>query len=369
MSPLATDLLPELGFYTLAGHSNSPRDVVDEVHRAEQLGIGAAFISEQFNLKDAAVLSGAAGAASERIGIATGATNHNTRHPLITATMATTMHRLTGGRFALGLGRGFDPLFGAVGLEPITMAQIEDFVGIMRRLWRGETILGHDGPAGKYPYLNQDAAFDEDIPVMLVAIGLKTLEFAGRVMDGVVLHTFFSDETLANAVAAVRKGAESAGRDPERVRIWSVLATVGDHIDEDVRLKKLHGRLATYLQGYGDVLVRANGWDPAVLDRFRADEVVRSVQGAIDANGTTEQLQYLTTIIPDEWVAASATGSPERCAQRVLDQFAAGATDVILHGATPDELAPVLDAYRALRPASFATRADPNPGRQLAVSR
>jgi 5,10-methylenetetrahydromethanopterin reductase len=248
------------------------------------------------------------------------------------------------------------------------MAQIEDFVGIMRRLWRGETVLGHDGPAGKYPYLNQDAAFDEDIPVMLVAIGLKTLEFAGRVMDGVVLHTFFSDETLANAVAAVRKGAESAGRDPDRVRIWSVLATVGDHIDEDVRLKKLHGRLATYLQGYGDVLVRVNGWDPAVLDRFRADEVVRSVQGAIDANGTTEQLQHLTTIIPDEWVAASATGSPERCAQRVLDQFAAGATDVILHGATPDELAPVLDAYRAVRPASFATRADPNPGRQFAVS-
>lgn len=146
----------ELGFYTLAGHSDSPRDLVDEVRRAEELGLGAAFVSERFNVKDAAVLSGAAGAVSERIGIATGATNHNTRHPLITATLATTMHRLTGGRFALGLGRGFDPLFKAIGLQPITSAQLEDVVSIYRRLWHGEMILGHDGPAGQYSYLHQD---------------------------------------------------------------------------------------------------------------------------------------------------------------------------------------------------------------------
>jgi probable F420-dependent oxidoreductase len=360
--------LPELGFYTLAGHSDSPRDLVTEVQRGEELGIGAAFISERFNLKDAAVLSGAAGAVSERIGIATAATNHNTRHPLVTATMATTMHRLTDGRFALGLGRGFDPLFNAIGLSPVTMAQIEDFVGLMRRLWRGEMVLGHDGPAGKYSYLHQDAAFDEDIPVMLVALGERTLEFAGRVVDGVVLHTFFTDEALAKCVAAVRRGAESSGRDPDAIRIWSVLATVGDHIDEDVRLKKLHGRLATYFQGYGDLLIKVNGWDPAVLERFRADEVVQSIKGGIDSKATTEELRHLTTIIPDEWIAASATGSPEQCARRVIDQFDAGATDVILHGATPDELAPILDAYRALRPPALASRRDLNPGRLLTAS-
>jgi 5,10-methylenetetrahydromethanopterin reductase len=355
--------LRELGFYTLAGHSNSPRDLGHEVAQADQMGIGAAFISERFNLKDAAVLSGAAGAASERIGIATGATNHNTRHPLVTATMATTMHRLTGGRFALGLGRGFDRLFGAIGLSPITMAQIEDFVGIMRRLWAGEMVIGHDGPAGKYTYLHQDADFHEDIPVMLVALGEKTLEFAGTIMDGVVLHTFFTDEALARSVAAVRRGAERAGRDPDAIRIWSVLATVTDDIDEDVQLKKLQGRLGSYLQGYGDLLLSVNGWDPAVLERFRADEVMASVQGGIDAKATTEQLRHLATIIPDEWIAASATGSPAQCAKRVVDQFDAGATDVILHGATPTELAPVIDAYRAIRPSRFADRTDANPGR------
>lgn len=361
----AMEQLNELGFYTLAGHSDSPRDLVTEVRRAEELGLGSAFISERFNLKDAPTLSGAAAAASETIGIATGATNHNTRHPLVTAAFGTTMHRLSAGRFALGLGRGFDPLFQAIGLQPVTMAQLEDVAGILRRLWHGEMILGHDGPAGTFTYLHQDPAFDEDIPLMLVAIGEKTLEFAGRVFDGVILHTYFTDHTTANAVAAIRRGAEQAGRDPDAIRIWSVLATVGDHIPEDLRLKKTAGRLATYLQGYGDLLVRVNGWDPDVLARFRSDEFVKDFKGGLDAKATTAELEHVATLIPDEWLEPMAKGTPDQCAAAVLNQFDLGCNGVILHGATPDELAPILDAYRNVRPARFA-KAPANPGRPIA---
>jgi 5,10-methylenetetrahydromethanopterin reductase len=282
--------LNELGFYTLAGHSDSPRDAVHEARRAEELGIGAAFVSERFNVKDACTLSGAVGAVTESIGVATAATNPNTRHPLITATFATTMHRLTGGRFALGFGRGFDPLMGAIGLRPVRWAEIEDLSGILRRLWHGEMVLGHDGPAGKFTYLNQEPTFDEDIPILMVALGEKTLELAGRCVDSVVLHTYFTDETLARSVAAVRRGAEAAGRDPDSVRVWSVLATIGDHIPEDARLLKTVGRLATYLQGYGDLLIRVNGWDPADLERFRADPMVQGFQGGFDSKATTAQL-------------------------------------------------------------------------------
>jgi 5,10-methylenetetrahydromethanopterin reductase len=355
------DQLTELGFYTLAGHSDSPRDLVDEVRRAEELGLGAAFVSERFNLKDAPTLCGAAAAVSESIGIATAATNHNTRHPIITATMGTTMHRMTGGRFALGLGRGFDRLFMGLGLQPITMAQLEDVAGILRRLWKGEMILGHDGAAGSWPYLHQDADFDEDIPLLMVALGEKTLEFAGRTMDAVVLHTFFGDQALANSVAAVRRGAELAGRDPSSVRVWSVLATVGDHIDEEKRLKKTVGRLASYLQGYGDVLVRVNGWDQQVLDDFRADPWVQGFKGGFDAKATTAELEKLASMLPSEWWAAAATGTPEQCTKTILSQFDLGADGVILHGATPDELAPILPAYRAARPDAVAG-SPANPG-------
>jgi 5,10-methylenetetrahydromethanopterin reductase len=353
----------ELGFYTLAGHTEQPRDLIDEVHRAEALGLGSAFISERFNVKDAATLSGAVGAVSTTLGIATAATNHTTRHPMVTATMATTMHRLTHGRFALGLGRGIDLLNGLYGLPPVRMAQLEDIVGLLRRMWHGDVVMGHDGPAGSYPFLHQSSGFDEDIPVVMTAMGETSLEFAGRVMDGVVLHTYFTDDTLTRSVAAVRRGAEQAGRDPASVRVWSVLATVGDHLPAELRLRKTVGRLATYLQGYGDLMVRVNQWDPAVLERFRADDVVASFPGALDAMGTTEVLEHVATLLPDEWLAAAATGPAERCAARVRGQFDLGADGVILHGATPDELAPVVEAYRVGRPAGRFDALPANPGR------
>jgi 5,10-methylenetetrahydromethanopterin reductase len=352
----------EIGFYTLAGAPRSPRDLLDEVRAGEAMGLGSAFISERWNVKEAATLSGAAGAVSERLGIATAATNHNTRHPAITASYATTMHRLTGGRFTLGLGRGIEPLFDAFGLPRITSAQIEDFVGLMRRLWRGEAVFGHDGPAGSFPVLHLDSAFDEDIPIGLTAFGPNSLALSGRLLDMVVLHTFFTDETTARAVATVRRAAEEAGRDPRDVRVWSCFATVGDHLPADVRLKKTVGRLATYLQGYGDLMVRTNRWDPAVLERFRADAVVQSVGGAIDQVATTDQLEHIATLLPDDWLAPAARGSAEACADAVLAQFDLGVDGVIMHGASPTELAPVVTAYRARRPAGRFDGLAANPG-------
>ena len=338
---------PELGFYTLAGAPRSPRDLIDEVRDAEAMGLGAAFISERFNINEACTLSGAVGAVSEEIRIITGATNHNTRHPLVTASYASTMHHLTGGRFTLGLGRGIAVLQDVYGLPRITTAQMEDFAGLMRRLWSGETVFGHDGPAGSWPVLSLGGEMDADIPLGLVAFGPNSLRLGGRVFDDVILHTFFTDETLQRSVATVKQAAEEAGRDPDDVRVWSCFATVGDHIAEDLRLKKTVGRLATYLQGYGDLMVETNRWDPAVLAAFRADPVVGSVPGAIDQLATTDQLAHIATLLPDEWLAPAATGTPEQCATAVRRQMELGADAVILHGATPDELAPVVDAYRA----------------------
>ena len=354
--------LNELAFYGLAGAPRSPADLIPECRDAEALGLGSVFLSERFNVKEAVTLSGVVAGCSQSLGITTGVTNHNTRHPLVTATWGATVHRLSGGRFALGIGRGFDFLFDAIGAPRVTFAQLEDFVGLMRRLWRGETVLGHDGPAGTYPYLGLDPTFDEDIPILMAALGPRAMTFGGRVMDGVILHTFFSDEALERCVTAIRRGAEEAGRDPAAVRVWSVLA-VGCDLTEERRLRAMVGRLATYCQAYGDLLVDVNGWDRSVLDRFRADEVVAGVGGAIDAKASVEQLEHIAGLFPEEWLAAAAVGDAATCAARVNDQFARGADGVILHASTPAQLAPVIGAYRTVRDdARFAGRSV-NPGR------
>ncbi len=339
-------VLTELGFYALAGQPASSRDLVSEVVDGEALGLGTVFISERYNKKEAATLAGAAGAVSERIAIQTAATNHNTRHPRVTAGIARTMQSLTGGRFVLGLGRGIPLQQDAFGMGRITTAEMEDFAGLMRRLFSGEVIMGHDGPAGSWPILHLDGALDEHLPMGLVAFGPKSLELGGRCFDEVVLHTFFTDETTARCVQTVKHAAEQAGRDPDAVKVWACLATVGDHVAEDLRLMKQVGRLATYLQGYGELLVRTNAWDQQVLQQILADPVVSSVRG-LDVVGTTEQLEHVATLIPDEWLVPAATGSPAQCVAAVRNQFDLGCDGVIMHGATPTELAPIVAEYRA----------------------
>jgi hypothetical protein len=92
-------------------------------------------------------------------------------------------------------------------------------------------------------------------------------------------------------------------------------------------------------------MVRTNNWDPAVLKQFRANEFVRTFPGALDAKGTTQDLERVAPLLPAEWLAPSATGSPQQCVAAIKNQFALGCDGVIMHGATPEELEPIIQAY------------------------
>jgi 5,10-methylenetetrahydromethanopterin reductase len=348
---------PELGIYLLPGHSERPADLLGEVREAEALGLGSAWISERFDVKEVGALSGAAAAVTREIWIGTGVTNVDTRHPLVMASLGTTMWRLSGGRFALGVGRGVAVRAAMMGLPPVKNAQLREFVALMRKLWAGERVMGHDSSLGKFPYLHQATWMKEPIPLLFTAFGPKSLEFAGGVFDGVILHTFMSDEAVRRSVGLVRRGAEQAGRDPASVKVWSVLA-VACNASEERRLKLLTARMATYLQApqYGELLFGINGWDPQGLADFRANPAVRAIPGAIDAIATTDQLRAIRAAIPDTWLPA-ADGTPEQCARRIADQFAAGADGVILHASLPHESAPAIEAYGKIRDAArFAGR-------------
>ncbi len=343
---------PELGTYLLPGHTDRPTDVYEEVRQAEALGLGSAWISERFDVKEVGALCGAAISATKDIWIGTGVTNVDTRHPLLTATLASTLWRLSGGRFALGVGRGVAIRAQMMGLSPVTDRQLADFVGLMRRLWKGERVFGHDSPLGKFPYLHQADWMDEPIPLLMTAFGKRSLEFAGSVFDGVILHTFMSDEAVSRAVALVRKGAEKVGRDPDSVKVWSVLA-VACNASEERKLRLFTARLATYLQapGYGELLFKINGWDLQALQAFRSHPAVAGIPGGIDSVATLDQLRAIHELIPQAWLPA-AEGTPEQCAKRIVDQLDAGASGVILHASLPQESAPALEAYARIRPAA-----------------
>ncbi|HVO27414.1 MAG TPA: TIGR03857 family LLM class F420-dependent oxidoreductase [Candidatus Margulisiibacteriota bacterium] len=355
---------PEIGFYTLPGRVADPQPMLQEVRDAEALGLGSVWISERHDVKESAVLSGAAAAATSELAVAVGVTNPNTRHLMVTAAIGSTMSALSRGRFALGLGRGFDIRSDMWGAPRVTSAMLADTAALLRRLWAGEKIMGHDGPAGRFPYLSLDYVADPPPPLVLAALGPRTQELGGRAFDAVLLHSHWTDQAVADCVQRVRRGAERAGRDPDSVQVWSCLVTACA-LPEPVELRHVVRRMTTYMQipGYGELIVDANGWDRAVLDRVRAHPLL---QGRLaDATEfSDDELRTMRDLYPLQWLADSnAVGDAAHCAQRIVDQFDAGAAGVILHASAPCEMQSLLQAYAAVRPAERFAGRSPVPGR------
>ena len=284
--------LNELGFYTLAGAPLSPAELRPEVAAAEAIGLGSAFISERYNIKEAATLSGAVGAVLQLARHRHG--RHQPQHP------PPARHRLVRHHHAPAHRRALH-----AGARPRHRPAVrrlrhpQDHHRTARGLRRAHaTALA--GRGDLRPRRSRRAATRSCTSTRRStrtsrsgwwrSARTRSPSPGGRSTWSCCTPSSPTRRWSAS-VKTVREAAEQAGRDPAAVRIWSCYATVGDHLPEDLRLKKTVGRLATYLQGYGDLMVHTNGWDPAVLERFRADEVVSTFPGAIDTKADTDQLR------------------------------------------------------------------------------
>jgi 5,10-methylenetetrahydromethanopterin reductase len=361
----ASDQLNELAYYAVTHHPADARRVFPEATDAEALGLGSCMISERFTVKEMGALAGAVAGRAPSLGIASAAINHHTRHPVITAAMGSTLKAITEGRYAMSFGRGSSQHWKTLGLPVVTEAILRDFIGMLRQLWTDGFVLDHDGPAGRFPVLHNLHGLEGGGPPLgLVAVGPKTMELAGELCDFVVMHTFFSEQATTSSIEAIRRGAERAGRDPHEVRIWSCLAAVPDGLSEDDQVRRGVGRLVTYFQAYGDTLVSVNGWDPGAWEKLKTSELfieASSAGGAIDATASTETLLRLGEMVPSEWLDASSHGAPEDAAATIVRELELGCHSVILHGAEPSEIAPMVAAYRNVRP-ELARPVAVNPG-------
>lgn len=341
--------LTRLGAYVLPGRVSDPRPAIGQAQAAEHLGLGTVWLSERWGAKDLAVLGGAIGQATSRVRIAAGITHFLVRHPAVLASTAMTMQAMTGGRFVLGVGRSTGPLWKAVGLPAMTSTVLADSADIFRRLCRGEKV-SYDGPAGRFPKLRLGDLPDAPVPpVLLAAIGPKTLELAGRHFDGVILHPFLTPEAVGRAGAAVRRAAEQAGRDPGAVRVHATVIVAPDLTQEE-ETAVVGARAVTYFQipGFGETLATANGWDTGALEKLRAHPKLAGLRGAADNAFTRHELLDVAAALPPSWTAESAAvGTAGACALRLHEYLAAGADELLLHGSTPELLGPTVQHFSA----------------------
>jgi probable F420-dependent oxidoreductase len=346
---LPTTHAPPLGAYTLPGRVADPRPAIGQALTAEHLGLGTIWIGERYGTKDVGVLGGAIAQATSTIEIGTAISHFLFRHPLSLASMATTLQALSGGRFKLGVGRSVAPAWRAAGLPQMSNRILADLADIHRRLIRGEKVK-YDGPAGSFPSLRLGDVPDiTPPPLLLAAIGPKTLELAGRSFDGAILHPFLTARAVASSAERVRAAAEAAGRDPDDARVVATVVTAPD-LTADQELAVVGGRAVTYYQipEFGELLAAVNGWDEAGLERLRSHPLLADLRGAADSHFTKDQLAEVSRSLPDEWLReGAAVGSAGACAARLQKYLDAGADEIIIHGAVPDLLGPTMQHFRS----------------------
>lgn len=337
-----------LGAYVLPGGPLDPTPVVAQARAAEALGLGTVFIGERYATKDLPSLAGALSQTTSRIRIAAGVTHVGTRHPMVLASMGQTLQALSGERFVLGFGRGTASRWRTYGIPPTTNAMLADTADILRRLWAGEHV-SYEGPLGTFPDLAlAERAAVAPPPLLLAAVGPRTLALGGTWFDGVILHPLLTVRAVERAVQIARDAAEAAGRDPDALEIHATVIVAPDLPPEEIVAARALGYLL--MRGLGDALVAANGWDRAALERARSHPDVAGLGYRALKSIPPARLAEIARVLPDEWLHdGAAAGTATACAARVQAYLDAGATHLLLHGAGPDQLGALVGAFVARR--------------------
>jgi probable F420-dependent oxidoreductase len=330
--------------------ARTPAQGVQDGVDAERIGFRRVFLSERWNLKEAAVILSAVAAGTERIEVASGIITTAARHPLHMAGMAATLQATFGPRFVLGIGRGNPGWLSGAGLEMTSYAGLADYVDILRRLWRGERVA-YSGPLGDFPHLQlEDVGGLPAPPVWFGTLGQpRAARTAAACFDGVLLPPVFTPEATESIVARLHTECERIDRDPTSLRICQSVITAPD-LDEVETRALAHARAVTYLDapGYGEMLVRLNGWDPAPLARLRDHELFNDMPTTVsDLSFHRNELLGPASLVPDEWMDQScALGPVSRCVQALRRFRAAGADEIVTYGSTPNQNAALADAWR-----------------------
>jgi len=166
---------------------------------------------------DALVVAGAVAAQTQRVSIATSVVDTVRRHPVMLAQSAVTLSHVSGGRFILGLGSGERENLAPYGFDVARrVGRFEEALQVIRLLWEC------DGPvdfAGRH-YRLDGARLDAELvdgrppPIWIGGNGPRMLELVGRYADGWWPTGSDGPDEYAAKLAAVRRAADEAGRDP-----------------------------------------------------------------------------------------------------------------------------------------------------------
>lgn len=223
-----------------------PPDQPPERLREVALATEAAGIEELWLWEDCFKESGMAPAGAvlawtERLRVGVGLFPVPLRNVALTAMEIATLARLFPGRLLPGIGHGVLDWMGQVGARaasPLTL--LREYGTALRRLLDGENVTVE----GRYVALRdvQLSWPPEQVPLLVGAVGPKTMALAGEIGDGLILTGDNGGERAREAIAVALEARQAAGveGDLDIVSFLDVPVTIG--VDE--LTKRIEERIA-----------------------------------------------------------------------------------------------------------------------------
>jgi 5,10-methylenetetrahydromethanopterin reductase len=301
------------------------RDGIELVRYAEQRGFDAVWQADSRLVRDAVVPMAAFAATTDRIRVGSGVIDIWTRNVARLASTFSTLDDLAPGRIVCGLGAWWDPLAAKVGIrrdKPLRV--MREVVTALRGLLANETVTFQgehvhlDGV--ELDYVHQERR-PKQVPIYIGATGMQMMELTGEIADGAVLNYLVSPKYNRDALAALERGAATAGRavaDLDRPQL------VVCSVDRDRRSALDAARLlVTQYLGQQPHIMKASGVPQALLDE---------IGEVLTWPATHDEVVAASRLVPDDIVhMITASGEPDEVRAKVDEYVAAGATCPILY--------------------------------------
>ncbi len=305
---------------------------------AEDQGFEAVWQAESRLVREATVPMAAYAAVTERIKVGSGVVNNWTRNVGLLAATFSTLDDLAPGRVILGIGAWWDPLARKVGItrrKPLlamreTVEATRRLLAMERVTFRGEFVDLEDV---EIDIVHGDRS-PKDVPIYVGATGMKMMEVAGEIGDGVVLNYLVGPEYNRQAMAALAEGAARAGRTVEDVDRPQLVVCSLDP-DRETALDRARELVTQYL-GQQPHIMKASGVDQSLLD---------DIGKVLTWPAGPEEIRKAMQLVPDEVVQLiTASGTAEECRAKVREYVANGCTCPILYP-LGDDVGAMIEAF------------------------
>jgi 5,10-methylenetetrahydromethanopterin reductase len=314
------------------------REGMEYARYAEDRGFEAVWQAESRLVREATVPMAAYAAVTDRIKVGSGVVNNWTRNVGLLAATFSTLDELAPGRIILGIGAWWDPLASKVGIKRTRPLQaMRETVEVSRKLLAMERVTYHgefvDVDDIEIDIVHGDRS-PKNVPIYIGATGMKMMELAGEIADGVVLNYMVGPLYNKQALDALAVGAARAGRTVEDIdRPQLVVCSLDE--DRDAALDRARELLTQYL-GQQPHIMKASGVDPGLIEEI--GKVMTWPAGP-------EEIRKAMKLVPDDAVQMiSASGTPDECRAKVREYVDSGSTCPILYP-LGDDVRAMIDAF------------------------